>query len=89
MSLAETAAVQAQTLTATANGGITPTEDSTSRIPYGGTGEKSAHIADASVAHALNATFSDTEAEAALNALGTKINLILDVLEAHGLTATS
>lgn len=42
-------------------------------------------IADASVAHALNATFSDTEAEAALNALGTKINAILDVLEAHGL----
>lgn len=42
-------------------------------------------IADASVAHALNSTFSDTEAEAALNALGTKINAILDVLEAHGL----
>lgn len=42
-------------------------------------------IADASVAHALNATFSDTEAEAALNALGVKINAILDVLEAHGL----
>lgn len=44
-------------------------------------------IADAVVAHALNATFSDTEAEAALNALGVKINLILDVLEAAGLTA--
>lgn len=44
-------------------------------------------IADASVAHALNATFSDTEVEAALNALGTKVNAILDVLEAHGLMA--
>jgi hypothetical protein len=44
-------------------------------------------VADASVAHALNATFSDTEAEAALNALGTKINAILDILEAHGLMA--
>lgn len=45
-----------------------------------------ADVTDASVAHALNATFSDTEVEAALNALGVKINLILDVLEAAGLT---
>ncbi len=44
-------------------------------------------IADASVAHALNATFSDTEVETALNALGTKINAILDVLDALGATA--
>lgn len=44
-----------------------------------------AHVTNASVAHALNSTFSDTEAEAALNALGTKINAILLVLEAHGL----
>ena len=44
-------------------------------------------VADASVAHALNATFSDTEAEAALNALGVKINAVLDILEAHGLMA--
>lgn len=42
-------------------------------------------VTDASVAHALNDTFSDTEVEAALNALGTKINSILDILEAHGL----
>ena len=42
-------------------------------------------VADASVAHALNATFSDTEAEAALDALGGKINSIFDVLMAHGL----
>lgn len=46
----------------------------------------SASIADAVVAHALNSTFSDTEAEAALNALGVKINAILDVLDAAGLT---
>lgn len=46
-------------------------------------------IANASVAHALNSTFSDTEVEAALNALGVKINAILDVLEAHGLMADS
>jgi hypothetical protein len=41
------------------------------------------------VAHALNATFSDTEAEAALNALGTKINAILAALEANGILASS
>lgn len=52
-------------------------------------GVAQAHIADASTAHALNATFSDTEAEAALNALGTKINAILAVLEAHGLVKSS
>jgi hypothetical protein len=44
-------------------------------------------IADASEAHALNSTFSDTEAEAALNALGVKINAILALLIAHGLMA--
>lgn len=32
---------------------------------------------NASTAHALNATFSDTEVEAALNALGSKINEII------------
>ena len=46
-------------------------------------------ITDASVAHALNATFSDTEVEAALNALGAKINLIIDALEAFNISATS
>lgn len=44
-----------------------------------------AAIADASVAHALAATFSDTEVEAALNALGTKINAVIAALEAAGL----
>lgn len=45
-------------------------------------------ITDASVAHALNATFSDVEAEAALNALGTKINSILAALREKGLIAS-
>jgi len=48
-----------------------------------------AHITDASVAHALNATFSDTEAEAALNALGTIINSILADLAVYGLQAAT
>lgn len=46
-----------------------------------------AAITDASTAHALNATFSDTEVEAALNALGTKINAILAALEAADVIA--
>lgn len=45
-------------------------------------------ITDASVAHALNATFSDTEVEAALNALGTKVNAILARLRSNGIIAT-
>lgn len=48
-------------------------------------GEAQTLVADAVVAHALNATFSDTEVEAALDALGVKINALLDVVEAHGL----
>lgn len=52
-------------------------------------GTQQAHITDASVAHDVNAIFSDTEVEAALDALGGKINAILLVLEAYGLTATS
>ena len=42
-------------------------------------------IANAVVAHALNSTFSDTEAEAALNALGVKINAILAALRSSGI----
>ena len=56
---------------------------------HGTVAAQSAFIADAVVAHALNSTFSDTEAEAALNALGVKINAILDVLAAKGLMAAS
>lgn len=48
-----------------------------------------ATVADASTAHALNSTFSDTEAEAALNALGVKINAILATLEAFGFHLTA
>lgn len=48
-----------------------------------------AAIADASTAHALNSTFSDTEAEAALNALGTKINSIIAALEGVDILASS
>jgi len=45
------------------------------------------NITDAVTAHDLNATFSDTEVEATLDALGTKINSILSVLDDLGLTA--
>ena len=46
------------------------------------------NITDAVTAHALNSTFSDTEVEAALNALGVKFNdLKNSVIEAHGLSA--
>ncbi len=45
------------------------------------------NITDASTAHALNAVFDDTEVEAALDALGTKINAILAALDALELTA--
>ncbi|MGC9544021.1 hypothetical protein [Streptomyces sp. UG1] len=46
-----------------------------------------AAITDASTAHALNATFSDTEVEAALDALGTKINGMLAALRSRGIIA--
>ncbi len=52
-------------------------------------GSQQALVADAVTAHAINATFSSTEVAAALNALGTKINAALDILEAHGLMADS
>jgi hypothetical protein len=52
-------------------------------------GAQEALVANASVAHDLNATFSDTEAEAALDALGTKINAIFTILKNHGLMASS
>ena len=42
------------------------------------TGVTLAHLtADATTAHALNPTFSDTEVEAALDALGTKLNAVI------------
>ena len=48
-----------------------------------------AHLVDASEAHALNATFSDTEVEAALDALGVKVNALITTLETFGFHATS
>lgn len=51
-------------------------------------GADNAAITDASTSHALNATFSDTEVETALNALGTKMNLILAALRANGIIDT-
>ncbi len=52
-------------------------------------GTKSNHIADASVAHTIDATFSNTEVKAALDALGGKINAILKVLEDNHIVKTS
>lgn len=51
--------------------------------------EQQALVTDANVAHALNPVFSDVEVETALNDLGTKINAVLDILEAHGLMSDS
>jgi hypothetical protein len=45
----------------------------------------SAAIADASVAHALADSFDDEESEAALDALGGKINAIIAALEKFGI----
>lgn len=52
-----------------------------------GVGKDNAAIPDASTTHALNSTFSDTEVEGALNALGGKINLILAALRNNGIVA--
>lgn len=53
----------------------------------GGVGFTNTAIVNASVAHALNATFSDVEVEAALNALGTKLNAVLAVLRTNGIVS--
>lgn len=45
-------------------------------------GVQQAKITDASTAHVINATFTNTEVQTALNALGTKINVLIDALEA-------
>lgn len=73
-----------------ANTGHNPPELDT--ITSGATianGTTVAKITDAVVAHDVNAVFSDTEVEAALDALGVKINLIIDALEAFKLAATA
>jgi muramoyltetrapeptide carboxypeptidase LdcA involved in peptidoglycan recycling len=48
-----------------------------------------ANITDAVVAHDVNAVFSDTEVEAALDALGGKINAVIAVLEQFGFSESS
>ncbi len=50
-------------------------------------GNIQSNITDASETHALNAVFDDTEVEAALDALGVKINAILTALDGFGVTS--
>lgn len=47
-----------------------------------------ANIVAAEEAHDVNSTFSDTEVEAALDALGAKVNLIIAALEEFGISAS-
>lgn len=76
---------------ANATDGVCVGQSASAKVGFFGTAPiaKRATVTDAVVAHALNSTFSDTEAEAALDALGVKINAILATLEAYGLHATS
>ena len=62
-------------------------EDVVADVIEASVGITNAAIVNASAAHALNATFSDTEVEAALNALGTKLNSVLAVLRTNGIIA--
>lgn len=48
-----------------------------------------ATVAAAETSHSLNATFSNTEVQNALNALGTKLNSVLTLLKAEGRVAGS
>lgn len=52
-------------------------------------GRQQNHIPDAIEAHVLNATFDNAEVKYALDQLGSKINIMLATLEAHGITASS
>jgi len=49
----------------------------------------SAHIPAANAAHSINATFSNTEVKAALDALGAKLNAVIVALETFKVTASS
>lgn len=69
-----------------ASGGSIKIETGGEIVPDSGT--QASAIADADVAHALNATFSDTEVEGALDALGGKINSIIAALEGAGILAS-
>lgn len=83
MIAAATAAAQLALMTTALKADLDKLASSGAHIP---SGTQQSSITDASVAHALNATFSDTEVEAALDALGATINLILDALDAYGIT---
>jgi hypothetical protein len=48
-----------------------------------------ANITAAEESHDLNETFSDTEVEAALDALGAKINLLIAALEEFNVSASA
>lgn len=50
-------------------------------------GVQAAAIADANEAHALDGTYSNSQVQSALNALGVKINAVLAALRAAGLVA--
>lgn len=52
-------------------------------------GRQQNHIVDAIEAHVLNATFDNTEVQYALDQLGSRMNVILAALEAHGIVASS
>jgi len=67
---------------------IDPANQTRNLIDSAAVGTQATAITDASTAHALNSTFSDTEVEAALNALGTKLNSALAALRAFGIVAT-
>lgn len=56
-------------------------------VNTGKTVRRQAKITDASTSHALSVVYADTEHEAAFNALATKINTIIDALEANNITA--
>lgn len=51
-------------------------------------GNQAGAITDAETAHDLDSVFSDTQAETALDALGTKVNSILAALRGAGVIAT-
>jgi hypothetical protein len=66
----------------------TVVEDSVTAVMMAFLASQQPNITDASEAHALNSTFSDTEAESALNALGAKINELIAVFHAYGFIDT-
>jgi hypothetical protein len=57
--------------------------------PLINTASQPSAITAAVVAHALSATFADTEVEAALDLLGVAINSIITALEQHGIVASN